>query len=87
MIHAPKKDRLALIDVAGLRGLMTLKRREVLADAFRECRVGLIFVNAFWSRRELKDSLSEFPWETVVWFAQEPNHLVHFDGRGLVGPR
>lgn len=87
VIHAAKKDRLFLIDVASLRGPMTLERREALADALQECRVGLIFVNAFRSRRELKDSLSEFPWETVGWFAQEPNHLVHFDGRHLVGPR
>jgi adenine-specific DNA-methyltransferase len=87
VIHAPKKGRLFLIDVASLRGPMTLERREALADVFRECGVGLIFVNAFRSRSELEDSLSEFPWETVVWFAQEPDHLVHFDGRRLFGPR
>ena len=87
VIHAPKKDRLFLIDVASLRGPMTRERREALADAFQACRVGLIFVNAFRSRRELKESLGEFPWETVVWFAEEPDHLVHFDGRRLLGPR
>ena len=86
VIHAPKKDRLFLIDVANIRGPMSLLRREALAHAFRECRAGLIFVTAFSSRHELKESLSEFPWETVGWFAQEPDHLIQFDGRRLAGP-
>src|SRR5438128_1235651 len=47
VIHAPEKDRLVLIDVGDLRGQMTVKRRQALAEAFRECDVGLIFVTAF----------------------------------------
>lgn len=86
VIHAPKKDRLFLIDVASLRGPMSLERREALADAFQECRVSLIFVTAFRCRHELEDSLSEFPWETVGWFAQEPDHMIHFNGERFLGP-
>ena len=65
---------------------MTEKRREALKSMFGGSKAELILVNAFRNRKELQASLVELPWETVVWFADEPNHLVHFDGRNLFGP-
>jgi hypothetical protein len=41
---------------------------------------------AFGSRREFQESLAEPSWGTVVWFADEPNHLVNSNGGSLFGP-
>ena len=86
VINDDQHARLALIDVADLRGLMTEYRREVLKRLFGESRADLVLVNAFRNRKQFQASLDELPWETVVWFADEPNHLVHFNGSNLFGP-
>ena len=86
VIYDKQRGWLALIDVAELRGAMTAKRREALMRVFGRCRVGLVFVSAFSSRSEFQESLAEPSWGTVVWFADEPNHLVYFNGGNLLGP-
>jgi hypothetical protein len=30
--------------------------------------------------------LDEISWETEVWIAQSPTHLVHFNGERFLGP-
>jgi len=30
--------------------------------------------------------LSEISWETEVWVAENPDHLVHFNGKRFLGP-
>lgn len=86
VIHHEMGCRLVLIDVAKLQGLIDARRREALSKVFRRCGAGLIFVSAFSSRREFLEFVDEPAWETVVWFADEPNHFVYFDGRVLFGP-
>jgi hypothetical protein len=86
VIEDEEHGRLALIDVADLRGLMTEKRREALKKIFGGCRADLIFVNAFSNRQEFQASLTELPWGTVIWFLDEPNHWVYFNGKILFGP-
>ena len=86
VVEDEEQGRLALIDVADLRGLMTEKRRDALKKMFGGCSADLIFVNAFWSRREFQASLTELPWGTVIWFLNEPNHWVYFNGKCLFGP-
>jgi type II restriction enzyme len=86
VIEDEEHRRLALIDVADLRGLMTEKRRKALKKLFGGCNAELTFVNAFRNRRDFQASLTELPWETVIWFLDEPNHWVYFNGKCLFGP-
>jgi len=30
--------------------------------------------------------LREIAWETDVWVAEAPSHLIHFDGKRFLGP-
>jgi len=30
--------------------------------------------------------LAEIAWETEVWCAEDPEHLIHFDGERFLGP-
>ncbi len=87
VIFDPKRDFVALVDKADRPGIMTLKHREAVTEAFHMCEFRLISVTAFTNRLECRDSQLEIPWETFVWFAEEPNHLVYFDGGRLFGPR
>ncbi|MCB0082544.1 MAG: hypothetical protein KDE47_16500, partial [Caldilineaceae bacterium] len=47
---------------------------------------GLVYVTAFPDRQTMGKYLSEISWETEVWVAETPTHLIHFDGEQFLGP-
>jgi BsuBI/PstI restriction endonuclease domain len=49
-------------------------------------RAGLVFVTAFPSFKAAKDYLCEIAWETEVWFAETPSHILHYNGKRFLGP-
>jgi hypothetical protein len=49
-------------------------------------KVGLVFVTAFLERRMMMKYLVDISWETEVWIAESPTHLVHFNGERFLGP-
>ena len=48
--------------------------------------VGLVFVTAFLSKKDLTRYLGDIAWETEVWVADAPSHLIHFNGERFLGP-
>ena len=48
-------------------------------------KAGLVFVTAFLTRRAMTKYLSEFAWETEVWIAEAPSHIIHFNGERFLG--
>lgn len=86
VIYDEERHWLILIDVARIRGRMNSKRYAILKQRFRGCGLSLVFVNAFKDRRELGDWLLDLPWQTAAWFAEEPDHMIHFNGARFLGP-
>lgn len=86
VIYDEERHWLILIDVARIRGQMNSKRYAILKQRFRGCGLSLVFVNAFKDRRELEDWLLDLPWQTAAWFAEEPDHMIHFNGARFLGP-
>jgi hypothetical protein len=62
------------------------KHRKELKDLFAGCKSGLVFVTAFASRDSMRSFLTQISWETEVWVAEDPDHLIHFDGERFLGP-
>jgi hypothetical protein len=81
-----KRGQLVLIDVPGVRGRISGDRCAVLERVFGDYGLGLVFANAFKSRRELQELLDEPPWGTSAWIADEPKHMIHFNGPEFLGP-
>lgn len=50
------------------------------------CSAGVIYVSAFLDRGTFRKFVSDIAWETEVWIAESPDHLVHFDGEHFLGP-
>jgi hypothetical protein len=65
---------------------MSLKRYNELNDMFESKRVGLVFVTAFPSFAVMKKYLGDIAWQTEVWVADAPSHLIHFNGERFLGP-
>ena len=62
------------------------ERRMELMRLFRNPRVGLVFVTAFETRRAMQGFLGSISWESEVWIAEAPDHLIHFNGERFLGP-
>ena len=46
----------------------------------------VVFVIAFLNRKEFQRLVRAVPWGTVAWFAEEPDHMIHFNGDRCLGP-
>ena len=62
------------------------KRRQELKELFAKSSAGLVFVTAFLDRRAMLKYLNDISWETEVWLAESPTHLIHFNGERFLGP-
>jgi adenine-specific DNA-methyltransferase len=86
VVHYEDKGWLILIEAVTSHGAVNLKRRNELKQIFHSSRAGLVFVTAFPSRKEMTKYLAEISWETEVWVADQPDHMIHFNGERFLGP-
>ena len=42
--------------------------------------------SAFENRRGMQSFLSHIAWESEVWIAEDPEHMIHFNGERFLGP-
>ncbi len=77
---------LVLIEAVSSHGPMDAKRREELASLFATSEAGLVYVTAFSDRKTLARYIDVISWETDVWVAETPTHMIHFDGERFLGP-
>ena len=52
----------------------------------QECKAGRVFVTAFATRPDFRKFAADISWETEVWIADDPDHLIHFNGDRFLGP-
>lgn len=81
-----EKNWLILIEAVTSHGPVNPKRRNELKKLFEGSRAGLVFVTAFLDRKTMAKYLDDISWETEVWVAEYPDHLVHFNGERFLGP-
>jgi hypothetical protein len=86
VVHDTRKNWLLLIEAVASAGPVDGKRRKELKTLFKGCRAGLVFVTVFQNRDAMRAFLSQISWESEVWVAEDPDHLIHFDGERFLGP-
>jgi hypothetical protein len=86
VIHYIKNNWLVLIEAVISHGPMNPKRRKELEQLFKGSKVGLVYVTAFLSRKTMMKYIDDISWETEVWIAESPTHLIHFNGERFLGP-
>lgn len=85
IIHHIAQNWLVLIEAVTSHGPIDAKRRSELEQMFATATIGLVFVTAFLTRQGMREYLSDISWETEVWVADAPSHLIHFDGERFLG--
>lgn len=86
VVHDKARNWLLLIEAVTSAGPVDGKRRMELKALFRGSKAGLVFVTAFETRRAMQSFLAHISWETEVWVADDPDHLIHFNGERFLGP-
>ncbi|MDP2167338.1 MAG: BsuBI/PstI family type II restriction endonuclease [Thermodesulfovibrionales bacterium] len=86
VIYFPDKNWLLLVEAVTSHGPMDGKRHHELSKLFEKCTAGLVFVSAFPDRKTMNKYLEVIAWETEVWIADNPTHLIHFNGIRFLGP-
>jgi hypothetical protein len=59
---------------------------ELQRTVLKRCSYGVVYVTAFLSRKEFAKWMTQIAWETEVWLAETPEHLIHFNGDKFLGP-
>ncbi len=86
VLHDAARDWLLLVESVTSHGPVDAKRHAELAELFAKSTAGLVFVTAFPNRSTMARYLNAIAWETEVWSADAPNHLIHFNGERFLGP-
>lgn len=86
VLHYTAKDWLLLVESVTSHGPVDGKRHSELADLFADSSAGLVYVTAFPSRAIMSRYFADIAWETEVWVADAPSHLIHFNGARFLGP-
>ena len=86
VLHYTGKDWLLLVESVTSHGPVDGKRHAELSQLFAGSKSGLVYVTAFPNRAVMGRYLGEIAWETEVWVADAPSHLIHFNGERFLGP-
>ncbi len=87
VIYFRENNWLILVEAVASSGPVDGIRHAELSELFNSSTAGLVFVTAFPDRGEvLRKFLSVVAWETEVWCASDPTHLIHFNGIRFLGP-
>jgi hypothetical protein len=86
VLYYKEKNWLLLVEAVTSHGPVDPKRHSELAELFKDSKVGLVYVTAFPTKKLMAKYLSEISWETEVWIAENPTHLIHFNGERFLGP-
>ncbi|MBE0470891.1 MAG: Eco57I restriction-modification methylase domain-containing protein [Methyloprofundus sp.] len=86
VLYWQERNWLFLIESVTSHGPVDNKRYIELTKLFEKSTAGLVFVTAFPDKRTMNKFLPSIAWETEVWVAEAPTHMVHFNGDRFLGP-
>ena len=84
--YSKKKNWLYLIEAVHSSGPISEIRLLQLQKLTRNCTADIVYVTAFLNRPKFRQFMTDIAWETEVWIADNPDHLIHFNGDKFFGP-
>ncbi|HCR0781810.1 TPA: Eco57I restriction-modification methylase domain-containing protein [Klebsiella aerogenes] len=86
VLYWEERNWLLLIESVTSHGPVDGKRHSELAKLFANAKPGLVYVTAFPDRKIMAKYLMDLSWETEVWVADAPTHMIHLNGDRFLGP-
>ena len=81
-----EKNWLVLVESVTSHGPVDSKRYIELSELFSSVHADKVFISAFPDKRTFARFAPDVAWETEVWVADNPTHMVHFNGDKFLGP-
>ena len=78
--YCREKNLLFLIEAVHSTGPMSEIRVMKLKRQLEKCTAVPIFVTSFLNKKDFRRWVTEIAWETEVWIADSPEHMIHFNG-------
>lgn len=78
--YCKEKNLLFLIEAVHSAGPMSEIRVMKLKKQMNNCTATPVFVTTFLNKKEFRKWVTEIAWETEVWIADSPEHMIHFNG-------
>jgi hypothetical protein len=86
VIYHEAKQWLVVVESFDSVGPIDPLRRSQLEDLFAASTAPRVYVTAFHDRRAMASQAARLAWETEIWIADAPDHLIHFNGERFLGP-
>lgn len=77
---------LVLVESVTSHGPVDSKRYIELSELFASSSADKVYISAFPDKRIFARFAPDVAWETEVWVADNPTHMVHFNGSRFLGP-
>lgn len=86
MVYQASSNWLFLMEAASTHGPVDHIRYSELSRMFADSSAGIIYVSCFPNRSVMRRFLADLAWETEVWLASDPTHMIHLNGDRFLGP-
>ena len=87
VLYSEEKNWLYFIESVTSVGPMEPKRIKEIEEMTAGVKAGKIYVTAFLDFKTFKKFSESLAWETEVWIADMPDHMIHLNGDKFLGPR
>ena len=87
VLYREDKNWIYFVESVTSVGPMDPKRILEITEMTKDITAGKIFVTAFLDFKTYKKFAEELAWETEVWIAEMPEHMIHLNGDRFMGPR
>lgn len=87
VLYRVDKHWIYFVEAVTSVGPMDSKRIIEIGSMTDKVTVGIIYVTAFLDFATFKKFSEQLAWETEVWIADMPDHMIHLNGDKFLGPR
>lgn len=86
ILYCPERNWLFLIEAVTSHGPVSPKRHHELEAMLKNSPAERVYVTAFLEAKAFRKYAGDIAWETEVWIAATPDHMIHFNGPKFLGP-
>lgn len=87
VLYSEDKNWIYFIESVTSVGAMEPKRIKEIEEMTKNVSAGKIYVTAFLDFKTFKKFSESLAWETEIWIADMPDHMIHLNGDKFLGPR
>lgn len=87
ILYSKEKNWLYFVEAVTSVGAMEPKRIKEVEEMTENVSAERIYITAFLDFKTFKKFSESLAWETEVWIADLPDHMIHLNGNKFLGPR